>query len=87
MRNLKMEDLIVLYLLFESETNQYFGLAFDDIAEDYRIDENNMSRAKIYRVLDRLNLIDAVGHYTTDKRFYYYIKNNGLAIIKYIELN
>lgn len=87
MRNVKMEDLVVLYILMESGTNQYYGLALEDIYEDHRITENEMSRSKIYRNIDRLTLIDAVGHFTKHKRHYYYIKKNGMAIIKYMEIN
>lgn len=87
MRNIKIEDLVVLYILIEAGTNQYFGLTLEDIYEDHRVTENDMSRSKIYRNIDRLTLIDAIGHFTKHKRHYYYVKKNGLAIIKYMEFN
>lgn len=85
MRNLRMDDLVILYLLSEFETNQYLGLTFEDISQDVRIADNNLSRDKIYKTLDRLALIDAVGKFHSNKRYYYYIKKNGLIILKIIE--
>lgn len=87
MKNLRVEELVVLYILTETGTNQFFGLALEDILEDNRITENDITRTRVVQTLDKLKFVDAISHYLKNKRYYYYIKKNGMAIVKLVQHN
>lgn len=83
--NLSNEEIRILDYLNEKGTDMFNGINIKDLMEDDRIIELGAKHSKLYSMLDRLKLINAIGAKTTGRYYSYYIKNNGKTILDYLE--
>ena len=86
-KNLSVSDIQVLIYLEEQKTDLFNGINLKDMLEDVRILEFGLKYTKLYTILDKLKLIDAVGSKTNCKFNDYYIKKNGKQILEYLDNN
>lgn len=85
MRQTHIEDIIVLTILYDGKTDQYSGVSQLDIYNDIRFDKEDYSETSLFFTLKKLEFIGAIGKYTQNRSYMYYIKETGWAMISYLQ--
>lgn len=85
MRKLKLEDVVILTILYDGKTDQYSGISSEDLLQDERLIAENIGRTSLNILMNKLEFIGAVGHYNKAKKKMYFIEETGWAMIAQLQ--